>query len=338
MSGKPPSAPLSNGRSLPLEFGGDIVAWAAWLYYVEELTQNDVAARLGVSRATVANYLGEARQRGLVTISVDAGMLARMQVSQALARLHGLVGAFVIPASGTPVGAGDDPSLARRLGTAGARILIDRLGRDDILGVAWGRTVHALAEALPERRMPEVRVVQVAGSSLGGDDFSPEFCTATIAARLGARCMNLHAPAFVSSQSLRDSLKAEPALKKQFALIDRCDRIVFGVGALEETSTFADTSFLPPNTAADYLSRGAVGAALGRFIDAQGRETPGPLQHRIIAIDIDTLKAAPERICIAGGPEKITALRAALRGGFATHLITDMLTARGLLEDQGAAE
>ena len=93
MTGKPIAAQLTDVSPSPLEFGGDVVAWAAWLYYVEELTQNDVATRLGISRATAANYLAEARRRGLVRISVDAGVLARMQVSQALARRYGLAGA-----------------------------------------------------------------------------------------------------------------------------------------------------------------------------------------------------------------------------------------------------
>lgn len=314
----------ASGPPPPIEFGGDVVAWAAWAYYVDELTQAQVAQTLGVSRATVANYLAEARARRLVTIAMDPGALAQMQVGRALADRHGLQGAFVIPASGGP--------LVARLGAAGARVLAARLGPADVLGVAWGRTVHALAEALPDRSLPGVRVVQIAGSSLGGADFPPELCTATIARRLGAACVNLHAPGFLSSRQIRDALLAEPALQRQFALIAACDRVVFGVGNLEPGTRFADAPHLAPGIAAEYLARGAVCVAIGRFLDASGRETDGPLADCIIAMTLADLARAPERICVAGGPDKIAALRAVLRGGHATHLVTDMLTARALLE------
>ena len=55
---------------IPMAFGNDALLWATWLYYAEQHTQNSVAAALGVSRASVANLLSEARRRGLVTISI----------------------------------------------------------------------------------------------------------------------------------------------------------------------------------------------------------------------------------------------------------------------------
>ena len=35
----------------------DIAAWAAWLYFVDEMTQSDVAKTIGVSRVTVIKTL-----------------------------------------------------------------------------------------------------------------------------------------------------------------------------------------------------------------------------------------------------------------------------------------
>jgi DNA-binding transcriptional regulator LsrR (DeoR family) len=38
----------------------------------------------------------------------------------------------------------------------------------------------------------------------------------------------------------------------------------------------------------------------------------------------------PSRVCVAGGRTKIAAITAALRGGYATHFITDAATAEAL--------
>src|SRR5579872_1353571 len=54
----------------PPEFAGDPIVWAAWLYYEERMTQEEVAEQLGVSRASVVNFLQEARDRSIVTIAV----------------------------------------------------------------------------------------------------------------------------------------------------------------------------------------------------------------------------------------------------------------------------
>jgi len=304
-----------------------MVTWAAWLYYSQNRTQNSVADELGISRASVANYLAEARARGLVKINLDPNLLAKMQLGQAACVRFGLQETHVIPTSD------DGFTLRQNLGVAGANILADRINDDSVLGVAWGRTMLALAQALPEQKLPTMRVVQVSGSSIDDEEFSPEFCTALIASRLGAKCNNFHAPAIVSSAQMRTQLMDEPALLRHFQLIESCDTVVFSVAGLDDSTFFADPGTISPAATKDYMERGAVGLALGQFIGADGGVIEGELAGRVIGLSIQDLKKTPTRICIAGGVEKITVLRAILNEGYATHLVTDALTARGLLED-----
>ncbi|MEM1343414.1 MAG: sugar-binding domain-containing protein [Pseudomonadota bacterium] len=324
-SGKPIAEPTSQP---PAETGGDAILWAAWLYYGEALTQNDVAASLGVSRASVANYLAEARRRGLVQIHLAPDLLSRLSLGRALAARFGLQAAAVAP----PADTSEDPaSLRRRLGLLGAQVIAPWLSDGATLGVAWGRTVLELAHALPTRALARAEVVQISGSSLGEDASSPEACTVLIANRLGARCRNFHAPAVVSSRGLCAALLDEPALARHFARLRGCDIAVFGVGELGPGTVWSDTDFLPASVAHDYREAGSAGVLIGRFIDAKGREVPGPLSGRQIAIALADLAALPVRVCLAGGPAKTEAIRATLTGGYASHLVTDAETARRLL-------
>ena len=334
-SGSAPAGPQIDPKSdqrgrttprVPPEFGGDPVVWAAWLYYEDGLNQNEVAARLGVSRATVVNHLQEARDREIVRITLDPAALAAVGLSRRVAEAYGLAGCHIIPADGGEL------SLHERIGRAGARVLMDRLGPADTLGVAWGRTVLALARALPRAELADLSVVQVTGSAIGTAEFSPELCTSIIANRLGARCVSLHAPAFLSSPDVRDLLLAEPALVGQFELIRGCDRIVYGVTGLTDASTVFESGFLSREAGADYIARGAVGVAAGRLFDSEGRHIAGPHDARLVGISLEEIRAVPDRICIAGGPDKIEAVAATLRGGYATLLVTDEATARGILE------
>ena len=77
-------------------------------------------------------------------------------------------------------------------------------------------------------------------------------------------------------------------------------------------------------------SAGAIGVIMGLFIDENGQEVLSPVHDRQIGASLGTLKAIPQRICVAGGLQKTEAIRAALKGGFVTHLVTDETTAESL--------
>lgn len=327
--------PTSSGDpaiETPPEFGGDALAWAAWLYYGEALTQNEVAGALGVSRASVANYLAEARRRGLVTISLDPGLLVTVQQGRALMKRFGLAGACVTP----PEAARGDPEaqavrLRRRIGRATAQMLSPWLVDERTIGVAWGRTMLEVAQALPSMTLSRTKIVQISGSSLGDEASSPEACTALFAGRLGARCQNFHAPAVVTTTAICDALLAEPGLKRHFERLRAADLTVFGVGELGPDTVWSDTDFLPASVVESYLAAGSDAILIGRFLDAAGREVDGPLSGRQIGMTLEELPAIPVRVCAAGGPAKIKALRAVLSGNYATHLVTDADTAARLL-------
>lgn len=319
----------------PPEFGGDALAWAAWLYYGESLTQNEVAAALGVSRASIANYLAEARRRGLVTISLDPQLLGTVQQGRELARRYGLLGACVAPPDPAEGTGGEEDAVRqrRRIGQAAAQMLTPWLVDDRTVGVAWGRTMLEVARALPRMSLVNTKIVQVSGSSLGDDVSSPEACTALFAGQLGARCQNFHAPAVVTNAAICEALLAEPGLRRHFERLRAADLAVFGVGELGPGTIWSDTDFLPASVVETYLEAGSEAVLIGRFLDGQGAEVPGPLSGRQIGMTLDELRAIPVRICIAGGAAKVGAIRAVLAGGYATHLVTDAQTAAQLLRE-----
>ncbi len=313
---------------VPAHLRPDIELSAAWLYYTEACTQAEIARILGVSRASVANYLAAARRRGLVEISLVPDILARAGLSRRVAQHFRLEEAHLVPARPE---AGDAPTLRQRLGAAGAQALMPHLRPDTVLGVAWGRTMSELGAALPQREFGDLSVVQISGSSLGDDTASPEYCTILIARRLGARCYNFHAPAVVTSPSLRAALLEEPPLKRHFERIHGCDIVVFGIGELTPETRWADGDYLIRPSAEDYLQMGSIGALIGRFLDAEGKELHGPLSGRQIGMELQELRAVPKRFCVSGGAEKREAMLAVLSSGYVTHLVTDEAMALSLL-------
>src|ERR1700688_3594952 len=75
----------------------ELLLWVAWFYYKDELTQDEIAKRLSVSRASVGRMLDRARRVGLVTINLNADHLDAFEVSSELRRTFNLTEALVVP-------------------------------------------------------------------------------------------------------------------------------------------------------------------------------------------------------------------------------------------------
>ena len=75
----------------------ELLLRVAWFYYKDELTQDEIAKRLSVSRASVGRMLDRARKVGLVSINLNADHLNAFEVSRQLRRTFGLAEALVVP-------------------------------------------------------------------------------------------------------------------------------------------------------------------------------------------------------------------------------------------------
>ncbi|MDR3495996.1 MAG: sugar-binding transcriptional regulator, partial [Ancalomicrobiaceae bacterium] len=316
---------------MPLRYGDDPYVWACWLYYEDGLTQSEVADAMGVSRATVNTYLAEARDRGIINIALEPSRLAALTIADDLKRHFGLLDCLVVPSD-------ESRPLIDRLGTAGALAMRTILQSGDRLAVAWGRTVMAVAERLaasPLQSLTDMTVVQATGSMPPTITCTPDLCTAAFGRALLARCVNIAAPAIVGSPDLVGYLMDEPLIASAFAALANVNRIIFGISSLRSNSTIHASGFFESVSLQHYLARGAVGVLAGRFIDERGAAVEGPLDARTIGIQLDVLASIRTRIAVAGGFDKVPAILALLRGGFANVLITDAATGRGILNADG---
>jgi dihydroxyacetone kinase-like protein len=316
---------------MPMPFGDDALLWAAWLYYEEGLTQGEVAQKMGLSRASVNAWLAEARSRGIVNIQIQPERFRSVSIARALKDQFALQDCLVIPSEG------EGGSLTDRLGRAAAQVLKRLVRSGDTLAVTWGRTVLAAAEAFDHRGLADIRVVQATGSTTARIPWTPEACASRLASALGARWIPLSVPAIVSSPEIRDLLLAEPVLSEQLEVLREANRIVMGISSMRPESTIHTSGFLDGiNRHAHYQD--AVGSLTGRFISARGAAVAGPLDNCTIGLDLGQLLTVPQKIAVAGGIDKVAAILAALRGGYVDVLVTDALTARGVLTADGWQE
>ncbi len=306
--------------------GENVVVECAWMYYEEGLNQKEIADRLGISRATVVNYLSEARARGLVRIQLASEAFTTHRLARDLCARFGLTAAYVIPDEGLSV----EEAFARVVRGA-ASWLPALLVPGDRLGLAWGRTIHDMAEAVDGQVIEDLTVLQLVGSMATPYGFSAEACSTRLAEQLGARCLNLHAPAILSSASLAADLRAEPIIAGQLKALGSINKVLFSVGTVNRDSHVVLSGVATTEELAFYVGHGAVGVLCGRFIDAGGAPIAGPLDERMIGIALDALVAPSMGVLVTPGHDKIEATRAAIAGGYVTHLVTGLTVAEALL-------
>ncbi len=306
--------------------GENLVIEVTWMYYNDGLNQQEIAQRLGVSRATVANYLQEARERGYIKISLHDSAFTNHRLAKDICDRFGLAAAYVLPD-----GAADTESVFRRVARGAAEWLPDLLTEGDMLGLAWGRTMYEMAGQSDPPPFENLTVVQLVGSMATPYGFTSEACSTRLAQNLCAKCINLHVPAIVSRASLAESLRKEPIIEAQLAFLEKCNKYVFSVGTCRADSHVVGSGLASLDDLALYVEKGAAGVVCGRFIDIDGKPIAGPMDERMIGIELDRLLSMEMGILVVPGHDKIGAARAAIRGGFVTHLVTSSGIAEAML-------
>ncbi len=312
---------------------------AAWLYYVGELTQEEVAGRLGVHRTRVVRLLSEARERGFVTVTIHHEAVRDLALEQAIAARYGLDFCIVTPPVGLDAGTTDPKLIAaqamiarRAVGGAAANFLKGRLsgGERVTVGVGWGRTLEQLAQHLAGVRNGQARFVSLMGSLTRNSASNPFEVVQALAARTGGEGHFLPVPFIADSAADRAVLMSQRTVAEALALARTADLYLISVGELSEAALLRQQGMLSAEELRSVLATGAVADTLGRLFERTGREVRHELAERTLAIGFEELRGR-DVVLLGAGLSKVTAIGALLRTGVVRALIVDGDTAAGLV-------
>jgi DNA-binding transcriptional regulator LsrR (DeoR family) len=291
---------------------------AARLYYEADLSQQEVASRLGVSPATVSRLLRRARALDIVQIEVRE-LAQPEELAGELADVLALVRVAVVEAMGgarSPLG---EP-VGRMLTT------ID-WGPGSALALGWGRTVHDVVGAGLPALPGAVLVPAVGGLQELAAYFQVNEIVRVAAGFSGATPRFLHAPALPSA-ALRDSLLRDADPGGVLELWDGLSAAVVGVGSPPAQLGDYGPSFVVP----EYPRlRDAAGDVLSHYFDVAGRPVTYPDEGRLLALSREQLQRTPLVIGVAAGRAKAPAIVGAVRAGLINALVTEATTAEAML-------
>jgi len=307
-----------------------LTASVARRYYVDNQSKVEIADEFGISRFKVARLLETARSIGLVRIEIGWPGAIDVGLSGLLQERFGLVHAIVIDTPDEHVA-----TLRKELGVAAAALLEEIVTTEDVLGLAWARSVSAMTGSLT--RLPATPVVQLTGALSRPDieDSSIELVRG-VAQISGGPAYLFYAPLVVPDAATAGALRRQPEVARAFAQFGSVTKAVAGIGQWAAgQSTVYDVT--------DHRERlllrrqGVVADVSGILLGASGEFVETPFSERMIGINARQMAAIPEVIGIAYDAVKAPAVLSAIRSGLIKGLVTHASLARAMLDATRAA-
>lgn len=304
----------------------ELLVRVSWLYYIEGMTQKEIATMLDISRIKVTRILDKAKKEGLVYIDIIDPLTNCLQIERDLKTLFHLKDAMVVPTVDDKI-----EKIKDSLGKATAIYLRRILRNNMILATAWGSTISYVIPYLKPKKVLGLKVVSIMGGLAPGSRENPFEIASKIATIFGGESYYLHAPAVTDSEKTSNILMEQEQVRLIFSMAKQANIGLVSIGDTTSTSTLIKVGFLTYDDLEAVKKNGAVGEILGRYYDINGNKIPSIIDKRIIGLDLDEIKQIENVIGVSGGPVKVEPLLGAIRGGYIDTLITDEQTAKALI-------
>lgn len=304
----------------------DDAARAGWLYYVAGNTQEEIAAKLGISRQSAQRLVSLSVSEGLIKVRLDHPIGRCMDLAARLKSRFSLDLVEIVPS--------DPASTSTTIGLAEAAAAeIERwLKRSDpiVMAIGTGRTLKAAIEQLMPMECPHHKVVSLTGNI--APDGSAAFYNVifNVADTVKARSFPMPLPVIASSAREREMLHSQPMIRETLALAAQANVTFVGVGEIGPDAPLYLDGFISDDELKALQKAGAVGEICGWSFDADGKLIEGLTNERVASAPIPSREHSLV-VAIAMGRKKLPGIRATLNRRLVNGIITDEATAEGLL-------
>jgi DNA-binding transcriptional regulator LsrR (DeoR family) len=305
----------------------DDAARAGWLYYIAGNTQDEIARKLGISRATAQRLVSLAISEKLIKVRLDHPLANCLELASRLREKYGLETCEVVPAD--PQSSSDTVGIAEAAAGELERCLDSQ--HPVIAAVGTGRTLRAMAEQVSPMDCPQHKIVAIVGN-IAPDGSATIF---DVASRIGDRVRAPHypmpLPLMATTVPERNLLLAQKSIRNIAELAEQADITFVGIGTVDNEAAVLRDGFMRPEEVRSLVRAGAVGEIAGWAFDANGDLIDGLTNDRVLSVPLQ--KPAKKRLIgVSMAPARQKAIRGALAGRLINGLITNEIMASSLLQ------
>jgi DNA-binding transcriptional regulator LsrR (DeoR family) len=304
----------------------DDAARAGWLYYVAGNTQEEIAAKLGISRQTAQRLVSLAVTEGLIKVRLDHPIANCLDLAAKLKSRFALDLVEVTPSD--PGGQSTTTGVAEAAAAEIERRL--RSPEPIVLAMGTGRTLKAAIEQIAPMECPQHRVVSLTGNIAPDGSASYYNVIFDLADIVKARSFPMPLPVIASSAAERDLLHSQAFVRSTLALAAKASVTFVGIGDLGPNAPLHEDGFISKDELKALQKAGAVGEIIGWAFDRDGQLINGLTNDRVASAKIPSRETSLV-VALAKGARKTPGILAAVSRRLVNGIITDELTAEALL-------
>ncbi len=298
----------------------------ATMKYKLDMTQKEIADRLGYSSMQISRLIDRAKKEGIVRIEIESSPSVDDELGEKLKKKYNLLDVYVFQSM-------NPDSQFNRLVSEAAAYMDLIIGQSDVVGLAGGRTEMKI---ISEMNLPVIKsgnklvVVQLAGGFLDFSSSSPFSTLHEFSLKFGAKGYFLPTPFYVKNPSAFDELW-NGSLAEIRKLWRKCTVTVNGIGTIGSNSLFIKQNAVSCSQMDDLVSKGAVGNLLGRWYDRNGEFIDCDLNRQATSIPVDDFMNINRRVLVSEDQDRLQAINAVLSKGMYNVFITTAAVAESLI-------
>ncbi len=295
------------------------------MYYEDDMTQQQIAERVNVSRMKVSRLLQKAKDEGIVHIAINyAGIY--LELEKRICQKYQLKDVVIVD---TSLGAAAKEQVA----AAAAYYLELCLKKDATIAVGWGTTIRQIPQYIHSINSRNLVFSPIIGGHGQSElDMHATMIAANFAKKTGGKSLSLNAPALVADKGEKNILIRDGQIKDVLDCSANADYAVFSLGnPVVQDSSISKSGYISEDDLEDLKKAGAICDVVSlTFLNEAAEVCCKNITDRCISINPSQLKAIPRKICVVESEEKKKTTKAALKGGFIDVLITDLVIAEYL--------
>jgi len=297
------------------------------MYYLQDLSQNEIANQLFISRPQVSKLISKAKNKNIISVQINDPFSEESHVAEQLKKRYHLENAVVVDTRGKCF-AEELEMLAKSISVQ----LTSFVSNGSIIGISAGYAAAACAKYTNIYNCKDLLFVPlIAGQSFEGENWYANANCERLSNRLQGKYMVLNTPLIVGKKEARIELEDNKAVKPVLDCYNKLDVILLGIGQTTSNSTLGKCPISKEeiNWAHEHGVKAIIGAS---FIDAGGNEMLGTQSDFFMGIKAPQIKKCKSVIAVAIGNDKVEAIKAALKGEYVNIFCTNLATGYALLE------
>lgn len=311
-----------------MEYEREFLAEIAYRYYINDMSQNEIATKYHIGRTTVSRLLKKAKELGLVEIQIQSVNPTILSLKDELTKKYQLSFIEISSNFQEETNGIDNPSFFSLAG----KVLNSLIDANQTVGIAWGSTLSNVIANTKKKITKNVTFVPISG---GPSSAHVNHHVNTLVYQLSQNFNGT--PIFINAAAVQETKQISHQLLNANYFKDiqdyweHMDLAIIGIGGILSNYNSLWRDFLTEEDYELLKLSDAVGDVFCRFINKEGDFIKGDLNDRTISILPEQFIKIPKRIGFATGKTKISAIKGLLDKKMINGLVTDEATAVKLI-------